>query len=53
VILTNHQRFIDINLERYFECKEFDLDKIDSSKLDSRKAMHKALFVEKVEEYID
>ena len=54
VILTGHRGYIvDFNLEWYFECKNFNLDQVDSSKLDSRRASYKALFVEKVEEYID
>ena len=53
IILTNHREYIiDFNLERYFSSKEFILDKIDSSKLDLRQAIHKVLFVKKIEEYI-
>ena len=52
-IIIDYCRFlIDVNLERYFQSKSFDLDKNDSSKLDSRRAIHKQKFVEKVKEYI-
>ena len=54
VILTNHMGYmVDFNLEWYFECKNFNLDQVDSLKLDSKRASHKVLFIEKVEEYIN
>jgi len=53
-IVTDHRGYlVDFNFERYFECKQFILNNIDSLKLDSRWALHKKLFVEKVEEHID
>jgi len=54
LIVTDYRGYlINFNLERYFECKQFVLDDINSLKLDSRWASHKKLFVEKVEEYMD
>ena len=52
-IITDHCGFlIDMNLERYFQSKSFDLDKNNSSKLDLRRAIYKQKCVEKVKEYI-
>jgi len=54
LIITNHREYlVDVNLERYFDSNEFEIDKNDSSKLDSRWAIYKLKFIEIVEKYID
>ena len=43
---------MDINLEEYFSVKQFLIDKIDNSKLNLRRAIHKMKVIKKVEELI-
>ena len=51
--MTEHWGYlVDFNLERYFDSKEFSLNKNNSSKLNSRRATHKIKFAEKVKKYI-
>ena len=52
-ITTDYQDYlVDISIQEYFELQNFQLDKLDSSKLDSRRATHKTKFKEKLEELI-
>jgi len=59
--LTNYNQIIElnhwgdlfnINLEQYFGIKYFDIDKVNSSQLNSKQLLHKEKFCEKVKEYI-
>ena len=50
LFITDYYGFIvDIDMKEYCKVKHFKLDRIDSSKLDSRKASYKAKFIENVE----
>ena len=41
VISIDYRRYIvDVNLQEFFQVKQFNIDRIDSSKLDSRRATH-------------
>ena len=44
---------VDINLELYFEFDYFDIDKVISSQLNSRRLSHWEKFCEKLEAYIE
>ena len=44
---------VDVSLQEFFEVQSFNIDRIDSSKLDPRRATHKIKFLEAVEELID
>ena len=53
IIITDHREFlVDVNLEDFFQVEQFEIEKKDNSRLNSRKSTHKAKFVEKVEEMI-
>ena len=53
IIADYHSYLVNFNLENYFCSKKFELDKINSSKLDLRRTIHKSLFVQKIKEYIE
>ena len=53
IIHSDYRGYLfDINLERYFKMSSFDINKVDSSQLDSRRLSHREVFVEKAEEYL-
>ena len=54
IINIDHQGCaINIDLKDYFRMSSFNINKVDTSTLNSWKASHKAKFVEKVKEYIE
>jgi len=53
IIESDHRGYlIDINLEQYFKINQFNVNKISSSQLNSRRLTHKEIFCKKVKEYI-
>ena len=53
ILLSDYRgHIIDIEVEDYFQMISFEIDKVDNSRLNSRKLLHKTKFVEKVEELI-
>ena len=50
IIIDYYSYIIDLNLQDYFKVRRFDINRIESLKLDSRRASHKQKFNEKVEE---
>ena len=53
IIQSNHRGYLfDINLERYFKMSFFDIEKVNSSQLDSRRLLHRETFVENIEAYL-
>ena len=48
-MLTDYKGYlVNINLQEFFEVSYFEIDKIDSSKLDLRRASYKRKFKEKI-----
>ena len=53
IIYSDYRGYLfNINLERYFKMSLFDIDRVNSSQLDSRRLLHRETFVKKVEEYL-
>ena len=54
IIIADHREYIiDIHLEDYFNLSIAEIDKIENSRINSRKLSHRTKFVEKVEELLD
>ena len=53
MIMLDHQGYLaDIDFEQYFELRSFEIERYKSSKLNSRRLIHRTKFEEKVEELI-
>ena len=53
ILVTDYREFIaNINMEDYRTVNHFQIDRVDSSKLDSQRASHNIKFIDKVEELI-
>jgi len=53
IIYSDHRGYlIDINLEQYFSMKQFDIDKVNNSQLNSHWLLYKQKFCKKVKEYV-
>jgi hypothetical protein len=54
ILITDHREYIiDIYLDDYFDISLDNIDKIDDSRINSRKLTHRTKFIEKIEDLLD